>query len=212
MRTTLTTRRPGTAHRSTVRQKAVQGALAVLLAGAALVGGGSPALAHGGHQHDGADPSPASGASATHSRAGTGAQLAAMRRDLSRYRNVGAALAAGYVPVSGCEVSPEGGMGIHYMNFALVGSTDPAAPAILLYEPTPGGGMKLLGAEWFAVDADQDTATDADRPSLLGRPFDGPMLGHGPDMPVHYDLHVWLFEANPSGVFAPWNPRVDCAG
>ena len=183
----------------------VRAALAALVAGAALAGA-APAVAHDGEDHG----APAPGASATHSRAGSGADLAAMRRDLSRYSDVGVALMAGYVPVSPCEVSPDGGMGIHYMNPALVGSTDPAAPAVLLYEPTADGGVRLLGAEFFAVDADQDTTTDADRPSTLGRPFDGPMLGHGPGMPVHYDLHVWLYEANPSGVFAPWNPLVDC--
>jgi hypothetical protein len=36
------------------------------------------------------------------------------------------------------------------------------------------------------------------------------MLGHDPMMPVHYDLHVWLYDSNPAGVFAPWNPSVDC--
>jgi hypothetical protein len=192
---------------TSVRHRAVRGALAALLAGAALAGGG-PALAHDG-DHGGADRHPSS-AAALHSRAGAGADLATMRRELARYGDVVVALADGYVPVSPCEVSPEGGMGIHYLNPALVGSTDPATPAILLYEPTAAGGVRLLGAEWFAVDADQDLGTDDDRPSLLGRPFDGPMLGHSPDMPIHYDLHVWLYEANPSGVFAPWNPRVDC--
>jgi hypothetical protein len=29
-------------------------------------------------------------------------------------------------------------------------------------------------------------------------------------MPIHYDLHVWLFKPNPAGVFASWNPRVHC--
>ncbi|WP_336921026.1 hypothetical protein [Aquipuribacter sp. SD81] len=168
----------------------------------------APALAH-----DGAHDEPAAhGASATHSRSGAGAELARMRRDLARYTDVEVALADGYVPVSPCEVSDAGGMGVHYLNPALVGSTDPAAPGVLLYEPTADGGARLLGAEWFVPDADQDTSTDEDRPSLLGRPFDGPMLGHGPGMPVHYDLHVWLYETNPAGVFAPWNPRVDCQG
>jgi hypothetical protein len=36
------------------------------------------------------------------------------------------------------------------------------------------------------------------------------MLGHEPGMPVHYDLHVWLYQANPDGVFASWNPSVSC--
>ena len=45
---------------------------------------------------------------------------------------------------------------------------------------------------------------------LFGRGFDGPMLGHGPGMPIHYDLHAWIAEANPSGVFAQWNPAIRC--
>ncbi|MFC5379336.1 hypothetical protein [Aquipuribacter nitratireducens] len=187
----------------------VTAAATAALAGFVLAAS-APALAHDGHDHD--DPVTRPAASAAHSRAGAGAELARMRRDLARYTDVEVALADGYVPVSPCEVSPEGGMGVHYLNPALVGSTDPLAPAVLLYEPTADGGARLLGAEWFAVDADQDLATDDDRPSLLGRAFDGPMLGHSPDMPVHYDLHVWLFEPNPSGVFAAWNPRVDCQG
>ena len=40
-------------------------------------------------------------------------------------------------------------------------------------------------------------------------PFDGPMLGHEPGMPIHYDLHAWLWKQNPSGMFARWNPDGD---
>jgi hypothetical protein len=83
---------------------------------------------------------------------------------------------------------------------------DPARPPILLYS-TDG---ELLGAEYLVPDADQDLTTDGDRPELFGRPFDGPMPGHEPGMPVHYDLHLWVGEANPDGVFSAWNPRVRC--
>jgi hypothetical protein len=41
-------------------------------------------------------------------------------------------------------------------------------------------------------------------------PFDGPMLGHNPKMPIHYDLHVWVYRDNPAGMFAMWNPLVRC--
>ena len=67
-----------------------------------------------------------------------------------------------------------------------------------------------MGVEYFRADADQDLRTDADRPSLFGHAFDGPMPGHEPGMPVHDDLHVWLFRANPDGQLAAWNPRVSC--
>jgi hypothetical protein len=36
------------------------------------------------------------------------------------------------------------------------------------------------------------------------------MPGHNPTMPVHYDVHVWLFQENPSGFFAPFNPNLSC--
>lgn len=61
-----------------------------------------------------------------------------------------------------------------------------------------------MGVEWWAADAGQPT------PSVLGIPLDGPMPGHGPDMPTHYDLHAWIWKANPSGMFAAWNPNVTC--
>lgn len=73
---------------------------------------------------------------------------------------------------------------------------------MLLYEPNrQGGDLRLVGI---------DLTTDGDRPSLFGRGFDGPMLGHSPEMPVHFDMHVWLYKNNPDGVFAAWNPRVGC--
>ena len=36
------------------------------------------------------------------------------------------------------------------------------------------------------------------------------MLGHNPTMPIHYDLHVWVVDNNPSGTFAQWNPDFHC--
>jgi hypothetical protein len=105
-----------------------------------------------------------------------------------------------------------GGMGFHYVNPALVmtPAVEAKRPEILLYAPKPNGRLELIGVEYFKVDADQNLDTDGDRPSLFGRPFDGPMAGHAPGMPIHYDLHVWFWQPNPSGLFAPWNPSVVC--
>ena len=104
-------------------------------------------------------------------------------------------------------------MGHHYVNPPLLADSaiDPLRPEILLYVPRAGGGLELVGGEYSRADEDQNVTTQADRPSLFGRAFDGPMPGHAPAMPVHYDLHVWLFASNPSGVFAPWNPSRRCA-
>ena len=123
------------------------------------------------------------------------------------------ARSAGYAATGECAEDPKyGGMGIHYANAELIadGELDVTKPEILVYQPTPSGKLRLGAMEYFQADADQDLATDPDRPFLFGMPFDGPMLGHEPGMPIHYDLHVWLYRHNPAGRFAMWNPRVHC--
>lgn len=103
-------------------------------------------------------------------------------------------------------------MGYHYIkeaNFAL--PLDPRRPQAVLYQPTASGKRELVAVEYIVVDADQNLATDGDRPSLFGVPFDGPMEGHEPGMPIHYDLHVWIWKHNPAGLFAQWNPAGSCA-
>lgn len=136
--------------------------------------------------------------------------LADIRAATAKYHNVDVALAHGYVPSSPCEEQEAGGMGVHYVNYGLLAQPiQLTKPAILLYVPT-AHGPRLVGVEYLTPDADQDLGTDADRPSLLGVPFDGPMPGHTDEMPVHYDLHVWVWKNNPSGMFAAWNPKVSC--
>lgn len=29
-------------------------------------------------------------------------------------------------------------------------------------------------------------------------------------MPIHFDLHAWVWQDNPAGTFAAWNPDVTC--
>ncbi|MDP8911105.1 MAG: hypothetical protein M3M94_03450 [Actinomycetota bacterium] len=138
-------------------------------------------------------------------------ELVQARMATVRFRSVAEAVRAGYVPGSPCVSSPAGGMGIHYENRALMADpvVDVTRPEILLYEPT-ARGLRLVGLEYWKADADQNPGTTGDRPSLFGRSFDGPMPGHNPVMPMHYDLHVWIWKPNPLGRFAPFNPRVTC--
>lgn len=140
--------------------------------------------------------------------------LADVRRATVRYQDPAAAMADGYRSTDHCIEHPElGGMGMHFVNPILLSdpALDPTRPEILLYEPLPGGRLRLVAVEWFAADLDQDLTTDGGRPSLFGVPFDGPMAGHDPGMPAHFDLHAWVWKHNPAGMFNPWNPRVDCA-
>lgn len=138
--------------------------------------------------------------------------LAEARAATAKYHDVDVAYADGYEAVSSCVEAPGlGVMGVHLLNHDRVvdGILDPGAPEALLYLPTDDG-LRLIGVEYFQPDADQDLATDDDRPSLFGVPFDGPMEGHGPGEPVHFDLHVWVWKHNPAGMTAPFNPSLSC--
>ncbi len=140
-------------------------------------------------------------------------ELQAARAATARYHSFEQAQKSGYsVAGEPCVASPLGTMGFHAINAALMAdpAIDPLRPEILLYVPKPNGKLKLVGLEYWKADADQSLLTATDRPSLFGVPFNGPMPGHNPTMPVHYDLHVWLFADNPRGIFAPFNPAVSC--
>ena len=138
--------------------------------------------------------------------------LAQLRAVTAKYADVRVALANGYRRASPCVVSPQGTMGFHYIHPRL--ATTPTIivrqPEILLYVPQPGGGLRLVGVEYWKADPDQRLTTAVGRPMLWGKAFHGPMKGHAPDMPVHFDLHVWLFAPNPRGLFADFNPTVSC--
>lgn len=142
----------------------------------------------------------------------------------NKYRDVKVAEAEGYAPASPCESSEDGTMGIHYVHpDKIAAPPDVANPPILVYLPTPDG-LQLVAVEYFqAVIQDGEpyfgSENEPPRPQSLpdrrpelfeGQPFDGPMPGHNPDMPWHYDQHVWLYAHNPDGLFAMWNPAIEC--
>lgn len=114
-------------------------------------------------------------------------------------------------------------MGIHYLNVprTMDLTVNASEPELLLYEPTRNGKKRLVGVEYFvpvisngAPWFDQNTpppVVDNPAPVLFGATFNGPMPGHEPGMPWHYDLHVWIWKHNPSGLFAPFNPNVQCS-
>ena len=147
-------------------------------------------------------------------------ELVRVRAALDKYKDPIVAVHDGYFSTLGCVTFPKvarpghvpyprGGMGVHFLNGALIGKPlDPLQPQVLVYEPV-GGRLELVAAEWF-VPLTPDVK---ERPQLFGRPFDGPMEGHHPLMPHalhHYDLHVWLWKANPAGLFSPTNPNIKC--
>jgi hypothetical protein len=104
-----------------------------------------------------------------------------------------------------------GGMGIHYVNGALVGdpNEDARHPEALVYDPDAFGRLKLVAAEYIVDKATWD-ATHSGPPRLFGQDFltipDGNRFG----LAAFYEIHAWLWKPNPSGFFNNWNPRVVC--
>jgi hypothetical protein len=47
-------------------------------------------------------------------------------------------------------------------------------------------------------------------PSLFGQQFMLTQAGSHYGLPALYALHAWIWKANPSGTFSPYNPQVAC--
>jgi hypothetical protein len=129
--------------------------------------------------------------------------VARVRAATDRFQSTSAAEAAGYVRVTDCvEHQPDGAMGYHFQNNALLDTTlDVDHPEVLVYERKPDGGFKLNGVE-FLVPIPAWTASEP--PRIMGQ-----ALKRADRLGIWY-LHVWTWEASPSGLFADWNPRVKC--
>ncbi len=144
--------------------------------------------------------------------AGGQAQIAAVRGATAAYHDLSAAEAAGYGAFHVCTEQPGvGTMGQHFANGTLVGDSvvDALLPEVLVYEPKSNGGFRLVAIE-YVVFASAWDAENASPPQLFGRTFSliGEPNRYG--LPPFYELHVWLWEPNPSGMFADWNPNVTC--
>jgi hypothetical protein len=164
---------------------------------------------------------------------GLGPELAAVRAATAQFHDVNVAMAAGYLNPAGrvCDQIATGTMGIHIPNPALQATTelDPARPEVLLYLPKPEGGYRLVAVEYIQLvrlrnpetgvvapwmsptpwPANYEVVTPT--PELFGQTFQGPMPGHVPGMPWHWDLHAWVWANNPTGLFQPWNPAISCS-
>ena len=102
----------------------------------------------------------------------------------------------------------EGAMGIHMLdtrpNGRLDGTLDPANPEALLYEKRNDGTFKLTGVEYIV-------AQSVPRPQLYGQWFADTNLARFGDPSTNvWTLHAWLWKPNPGGMFDPWNTRVTC--
>jgi hypothetical protein len=153
-------------------------------------------------------------------------QLARARAATEKYKDVNVAIAEGFIPTDVCFSDPDlGTMGHHFVNPERL--TDPLSieePEVLLYL-NEDGRWRLVAIEslqpividgrpYMGCGVKNNSCPPANpppSPELYDNiPFQGPMAGHEEGMPWHYDLHVWLYADNPSGMFTPYNPALEC--
>lgn len=128
--------------------------------------------------------------------------IAEVRAATAQYHDIRKAQADGYDTQypAGCAASPDGGQGFHWLNEDLVDETvELLRPELVMYEPQPGGSMRLVGVDYVVPYVEGSTA-----PTLLGREF-----AHNVPLGV-WALHIWAWAPNENGMFAAWNPAVSC--
>lgn len=132
-----------------------------------------------------------------------GQDLATLRRVTASFHDFDAAKAAGWnTKITPCMTSPAGGMGFHYGNTALIdGTVRVDAPQLLLYVPEQNGRLRLVAVEYIVP---LSLWTSPQPPHLFGRDF-----AVNQTFQV-WALHAWVWDNNPDGIFANWNPGVAC--
>jgi hypothetical protein len=129
--------------------------------------------------------------------------LSSVKDATSRFHSTNQAIKAGYLADEHCVSVPGlGGMGYHWVNPSLVDPVfDPLKPEAVLYATGPGGKLKLVALEYIVINVGQPA------PMFGDQPFD---VGGTPIPALHWSLHLWLYEHNPSGLFTPFNPNISC--
>jgi hypothetical protein len=132
--------------------------------------------------------------------------LAALRRLTAPFHDFSVARAAGWsTQITPCMTDPNGagGMGFHYGNTAFIdGTAQVLRPQLLLFEPEEHGRMRLVAVEYIIPYTLH--RRDAAPPELFGQRF------KQVDAFQLWGLHAWVWRENRRGIFADWNPRVDC--
>ncbi len=107
---------------------------------------------------------------------------------------------------------PVGAMGVHYANPRYLGDAKLSAtkPEALVYAPSKGGKLQLAALEYIVFKSAWKTAGHTAAPTLFGQRFAFTPKPNVFGIPAFYSLHVWLWQANTTGVYKPWNPGVHC--
>lgn len=169
----------------------------------------------------------------------TRAALEEIRAATEKYQDPEVALADGYLrdPMNLCanagddDLPPQlGAMGVHFFRPDLLGitATEPRVngngthtdfhqPSVLVYYPDETGALKLGAVENLVWEEAWKAAGNESPPEFHGYQYwhriDNPLTAYADEAHLfepHYELHVWLYEENPAGLFAQFNARVSC--
>jgi hypothetical protein len=137
-----------------------------------------------------------------------------VRGATARYRDINVALAEEWVQGTPCVSGPnEGAMGVHFVKPDRIGdgALNADEPEALIYEPLPGGRLRLVGVEFIVLASDWETAhPNGGPPALEGHLTNLVTAPNRYGLPAFHELHVWAWEHNPKGNFADWNTDVSC--
>jgi hypothetical protein len=175
--------------------------LTVLMTTGLLAALAIPVMAHGGGHHEG-----------NHD------DLTGLKGATASFHSIVAAEHAGYqlgyiAPflLDTCIAHPTlGAMGFHWFNHDKIHDIeiDPLSPEAMVYAPRDDGKLELAAVEWVVPKGlwEAEHGVGAAPPTVLGHEMHilNPALGW-------YVAHAWVWMDNPSGVFADWNPDVDCS-
>jgi hypothetical protein len=129
--------------------------------------------------------------------------LAAARTGTAAYHDLRAAMDDQFVEPfdpNPCFTLPEAGMGFHYIKPSRVDKTPNAAePELLVYMPGEDGIPHLVAVEYLVPGSPDDKP-----PVLFGHEFHFTPLVSG------WTLHAWIWNENPDGLFADFNPKLRC--
>ena len=143
--------------------------------------------------------------SSTQSKSSLPPEVELLRRATRPFQSLDSAVAAGYpANVKDCLVHEHhGAMGFHHVNRKYVDAkVEVERPEILLYERKSNGEYRLNGVEYIVPYS--AWPADSLAPVLMGQ-----TLKRDEALKIWF-LHVWAWSDNQDGIFADFNPAVQC--
>src|ERR1700675_4936223 len=121
-----------------------------------------------------------------------------VRAATARFKDINVALHEGWTVATPCVSGPDtGAMGVHLVMASRLadGIIKADEPEALIYEPLPGGAMRLVGVEVIEIASDWTARhPNGPPPALEGNLMNLIDAPNRYDLPALWELHVWAGE------------------